>query len=1172
MFREFNIKFEDVEMIEGADNLLEGTEVTKVIMRGDNKMSSLNATFKNCAELDRIDGEVNLDEVTGIDSMLEGANLLTDITLKNITNENISTENSMPMIKNINIGGNTYNKKALQNIISSKEWNFNGLNYKDEVLNNIYTDSSSCIDKDTLIIEDTLEQRATGLEIKGQTYENLIIEGNKEVELLDELVLESIDGLPSEFQPHVSQEVYVDRVEGQTYKNLIDGKGSYTLSNPYSQTLTEANNELIDYPHLIEVTEVWGDTKQGFYNQVTIDQLVASISNAIDTGGVTTSATKPINNGGYLTVYSANLTIKDYTVLNDSCFIQLKPNTTYTANTTRVNSTQNVGFSVYSPTKRITSSLNRNAKFTTDGTGKVLMYPNSAQSGKVGLFLVEGSHDLNLYPYGYGLDQIKSVGELYVNENEEPILDEEGNEQYKLEISSSTQYNIIPPSITYVRGDVSIANGNTSPSETNTRYYNKELIPIKPNRVYTTDVWRCTDLGNTFNGIFFYDKNGKYIGYTEVRKTNVSYTFTTPINCYYIRQRSSQNIVEGEELRRLSIVKGVYNFDGSYVEYGETDNKVAILLPQPLRSIGNGKYRDKLYWDHKNKRYVINKVVGFQKINLNDMNINLNNCLLDTSSKNTNLVKISVDDFDADKFTRVDVIDGDLTDCICDKAIGSSSYDICWNRDDISCSYDFTTDSENTTSLQLISWRVSKDYATIDSAIEYIKSLEDISFYVRMIPKIIETKVIDKIELNTHINKTFIDNNNVIKASSITVTNKRDIFVPCELKNGVKYTLQISSISENSSPITINLGGEELISIDRTSSNLNIEINTLDTLLNNTLELSGEVTIADVMLFEGGHNTIKQTVPYIDGIQDVSQTFEISTNDDDFKTIYLPFTLKKIGDKKDILYWDEDKKHYCIEQNIDDEYNVLESPNILDLVNLNQRYTLNTFTPKTELKYKNTLLKPYYIKLKSYMKGYSHNALDPNAEYTIQFYCKKKSDRNIKLNLGGSEVSISPIVGDNHVSITTNESIDSDKLFLTGYGNTISNVLIVKGEMNQYPKYFDGVQSTGELQEDGSYKIKLSSSNDGELPKDKEDTTIKPRIVFNQTISSAEPLMKGDRLYWNKSSKRYEIDRNGEIEIPVVEGDIIGLPRLYQKDDTILSVETGNIKPSKVEVTYTDIN
>ena len=63
MFREFNVKFEDVEMLGGTDNLLENTEITKVIVRGDSKMSSLDSTFKNCKELDTIDGELDLNDV-----------------------------------------------------------------------------------------------------------------------------------------------------------------------------------------------------------------------------------------------------------------------------------------------------------------------------------------------------------------------------------------------------------------------------------------------------------------------------------------------------------------------------------------------------------------------------------------------------------------------------------------------------------------------------------------------------------------------------------------------------------------------------------------------------------------------------------------------------------------------------------------------------------------------------------------------------------------------------------------------------------------------------------------------------------------------------------------------------------------------------------------------------
>ena len=95
MFKEFNVEFQDVEMIGGADNLLENTKVTKVVMSGDNKMSSLNSTFKNCSELDNIQGGLDLNGVSDIDNILEGNSLIKSIKLENINNENIE-ENIVP--------------------------------------------------------------------------------------------------------------------------------------------------------------------------------------------------------------------------------------------------------------------------------------------------------------------------------------------------------------------------------------------------------------------------------------------------------------------------------------------------------------------------------------------------------------------------------------------------------------------------------------------------------------------------------------------------------------------------------------------------------------------------------------------------------------------------------------------------------------------------------------------------------------------------------------------------------------------------------------------------------------------------------------------------------------------------------------------------------------------
>ena len=69
MARDFKIELDNVEMINGSDNLLKDTKVTKVTLTGDNKLNSLNSTFENCTELTAIEGDVNLDGVSDMTEM-----------------------------------------------------------------------------------------------------------------------------------------------------------------------------------------------------------------------------------------------------------------------------------------------------------------------------------------------------------------------------------------------------------------------------------------------------------------------------------------------------------------------------------------------------------------------------------------------------------------------------------------------------------------------------------------------------------------------------------------------------------------------------------------------------------------------------------------------------------------------------------------------------------------------------------------------------------------------------------------------------------------------------------------------------------------------------------------------------------------------------------------------
>ena len=62
------------------------------------------------------------------------------------------------------------------------------------------------------------------------------------------------------------------------------------------------------------------------------------------------------------------------------------------------------------------------------------------------------------------------------------------------------------------------------------------------------------------------------------------------------------------------------------------------------------------------------------------------------------------------------------------------------------------------------------------------------------------------------------------------------------------------------------------------------------------------------------------------------------------------------------------------------------------------------------------------------------------------------------------------------------------------------------------------------------------------IPNEKNWNTIISYSKYNITIKISKPLGKNDKLYWSSSNNRFEIDRNGVIEVPTVEGDIVDLP------------------------------
>jgi surface protein len=52
--------------------------------------------------------------------------------------------------------------------------------------------------------------------------------------------------------------------------------------------------------------------------------------------------------------------------------------------------------------------------------------------------------------------------------------------------------------------------------------------------------------------------------------------------------------------------------------------------------------------------------------------------------------------------------------------------------------------------------------------------------------------------------------------------------------------------------------------------------------------------------------------------------------------LILPQPLRSVGDIADRLYWDNNKKHYCIEKNIGNDLSILDTPEIINLIEYNE--------------------------------------------------------------------------------------------------------------------------------------------------------------------------------------------------------------------------------------------
>lgn len=224
------------------------------------------------------------------------------------------------------------------------------------------------------------------------------------------------------------------------------------------------------------------------------------------------------------------------------------------------------------------------------------------------------------------LEDIQSIGELYVDEQGEPILDELGREQYKIEIESCNCINLFNKSDITVNGADSISN---------------IFIPVVEGEKITStssrsDGWMKFDL-------YDINKIKKYSNFGNIQSNKC--TITIPNNIHFIKPVfSTLAMFDAMTIRGDKILK--YE---SFIP--QVQNKTTILLPCQLQKVGD--VYDRLYWDSEKCRYVVEKNIGkyiddgtlptsvvatwesgdYRVLGYKDKNIKLNSNAISTLSK-----------------------------------------------------------------------------------------------------------------------------------------------------------------------------------------------------------------------------------------------------------------------------------------------------------------------------------------------------------------------------------------------------------------------------------------------------------------------------------------------------------------------------------------------------------
>lgn len=313
------------------------------------------------------------------------------------------------------------------------------------------------------------------------------------------------------------------------------------------------------------------------------------------------------------------------------------------------------GFIGYTPTTA-SGTVVLNGSITNNQSYDCFLYLCGSRNGSMGgsikfdKLMISSQPIQNYEPYHkIDLSNIQHLGELYTNNNGDPVLDELNRKQYKFEIRSfdySYQNQLLNPNLntdpffnTTVEDEWNVFRWNIGDYKlaskavvASSEYKNSDKIYIRfdviklSSAYYNENLW-CGRTGG-YDAVFF---DGNFYNLLPVNQQTTASTITMhsppdydPRTFVLSFGAYSRNLECNFKIKNCIVInltkfygKGneptkewcdshIYFSNNNDIIYEPSNNKI-ILLPYQLMKIGDVK--DKLYWDSNKNKYVIEKYI-----------------------------------------------------------------------------------------------------------------------------------------------------------------------------------------------------------------------------------------------------------------------------------------------------------------------------------------------------------------------------------------------------------------------------------------------------------------------------------------------------------------------------------------------------------------------------------